>query len=90
MEASQRHGASICTSPADAHIILVDSSTDPGVQFVRDWSGDANKFILEYTWASKCIKTGRPLLHYDNFADSIAVDDGRQYGTNDDDDGAEK
>ena len=87
---SQRHGASICTSPADAHIILVDSSTDPGLQFIRDWSGDADKVILEYSWAFKCITAGRPLLRDDNFADCIAVDDGRAYEMNDDDDGPEK
>jgi hypothetical protein len=73
----------ICHGPAEAHIILVDSTTDPGIQFIRDWGTDPAKFVLESSWARKCIEAGRVLLQNDNWGDSVARDDGRSIsGTN--------
>ncbi|KIM75432.1 hypothetical protein PILCRDRAFT_827355 [Piloderma croceum F 1598] len=77
-------GALICHGPAEAHIILVDSTTDPGIQFIRDWGTDPAKFVLESSWARKCIEAGRVLLQNDNWGDSVARDDGRSIsGTHD-------
>lgn len=73
----------ICHGPAQAHVILVDSTTDPGIQFIRDWGTDPAKFVLEYSWARKCVEAGRPLLQNDNWGDCVARDDGRSIsGTN--------
>jgi hypothetical protein len=75
----------ICHDPAQAHIILVDSTTDAGTQFIRDWGTDPAKFVLEYPWARKSIEAGRALLQNDNWGDCVARDDGRSIsGANDD------
>ncbi|KAF8898806.1 hypothetical protein BD779DRAFT_1485645 [Infundibulicybe gibba] len=46
----KKAGAIICSDPNHARYILVDSSTDQGRLFVRDWGQDPGKVVLEYTW----------------------------------------
>lgn len=62
---------------------MVDSKTNPGVQFIRDWGSDPAKFVLEYTWAAESIKSERALLQNDNWGGLIAEDDGREIGKDD-------
>lgn len=50
-----------------ARIILVDPGTNEGRQFVRDWSLDPGKVILDYVWAYRSIEAGRALLENDNW-----------------------
>lgn len=69
---------------AEARVILVDSTTRPGRQFIRDWSQDANKVVLEYTWARSSIETGRALLISDNWGGCKAIDGGVSDGDDDD------
>jgi hypothetical protein len=73
---SQRLGANISTSVSLAQLILVDSSTKPGRQFIRDWGQDNNKAVLEFGWARKSIEAGRALLQADNWGGCKAIDDG--------------
>ncbi|OBZ79371.1 hypothetical protein A0H81_01035 [Grifola frondosa] len=62
IRALRNAGALISHSPADAHIILVDSSTDAGLRFVTDWGSDPGKVVLDAQWAWKSIKRGRLYL----------------------------
>lgn len=50
-----------------ARIILVDPGTNEGRQFVRDWSLDPGKVILDYVWAYRSLEAGRALLENDNW-----------------------
>ncbi|TFK57000.1 hypothetical protein OE88DRAFT_1650539 [Heliocybe sulcata] len=60
-------GAVVCYAPSDAQVILVDSSTPEGIQFVREWSNDTGKVVLESKWAGKCIRMGRLLWSANNW-----------------------
>lgn len=72
----QKGGASICTQPKEARIILVDSRSRQGRQFIREWGQDEDKVVLEYTWAKRCNEAGKALLEGDNWGDCLTVDDG--------------
>lgn len=72
----QKGGASICSQPREARIILVDSRSRQGRQFIRDWGLDEDKMVLEYTWAKKSNEAGKALLEADSWGDCITVDDG--------------
>ncbi|KII89031.1 hypothetical protein PLICRDRAFT_175274 [Plicaturopsis crispa FD-325 SS-3] len=77
----KNHGATICVNPKEAQIILVDSSSDAGLQFIREWGTDPNKTVLEYTWARRSVDEGRPLLAGDEWGGCMARDDGRPLGS---------
>jgi hypothetical protein len=81
---SQSAGANIVHFPSSAQIILIDSTVDSGRQYVRDWSGDPDKMVLEYTWVRKCIDAGRALLADDGWGGSVAIDDGETIAKGDD------
>ncbi|KZT30653.1 hypothetical protein NEOLEDRAFT_1144236 [Neolentinus lepideus HHB14362 ss-1] len=66
-------GATICHTPGDAQVILVDSSTLEGVQFVREWNSDPGKVVLESTWAGKCVRAGRLLWAADNWGGCACI-----------------
>ncbi|RDB29618.1 hypothetical protein Hypma_015586 [Hypsizygus marmoreus] len=72
----KRAGANVCSDPKQAQVILVDSTTIPGRQFIRDWGTDANKVVLEYSWVRNCIAAGRLLGEADQWGDCLTADDG--------------
>jgi len=76
----QAAGATIAHKPSEAKVILVDSTTDAGLQFIRDWGNDVAKTVLEYHWANRSLDAGRPLLESDDFGVCRTHDDGRPIG----------
>jgi hypothetical protein len=79
----QAAGATIAHKPSEAKVILVDSSTDAGRQFIRDWGHDAAKTVLEYHWANRSLSAGKPLMESDDFGGCMTHDDGRPIGGGD-------
>ena len=61
-------------SVAQARVILVDSTTEPGCQFILDWSKDADKVVLEDKWVGLSIAAGRALLKVDEWGGCLADD----------------
>jgi hypothetical protein len=76
----QTAGAAIAHKPSEAQVILVDSTTDAGRQFIRDWGNDKTKVVLEYYWANRSLDAGKPLLENDDFGGCRTYDDGRPIG----------
>lgn len=80
----QNCAANIVHFPSAAQVILVDPTVNSGRQFIRDWSKDAGKIVLEYLWVTRCMNAGRALLAEDDWGGSIAVDDGKPISTSED------
>ncbi|KAF8078683.1 hypothetical protein FPV67DRAFT_1466082 [Lyophyllum atratum] len=71
----KKAGAIVCSDPKQAQVILVDSSSDQGRLFIRDWGNDANKVVLEHSWVKESIAAER-VLQDDRWGGHLAVDDG--------------
>lgn len=54
----------------------MDSSTDEGRLFIRDWGTDENKVVLEYSWVNSCISEGRVLDESHQWGGFLTHDDG--------------
>ncbi|KAF5385227.1 hypothetical protein D9615_001472 [Tricholomella constricta] len=76
IRALKKAGAIVCSDPKAAQVILVDSSSPQGKLFIRDWGKDANKAVLEYSWANRSIAVGRILDRDEQWGGFLAVDDG--------------
>lgn len=72
----KKAGAVICSDPRQSQVILVDSSTDEGRLFIRDWGTDENKVVLEYSWVNSCISEGRVLDESHQWGGFLTHDDG--------------
>ncbi|KAJ7225569.1 hypothetical protein GGX14DRAFT_421227, partial [Mycena pura] len=68
-----RAGASIVSDPKACDFILVQSDTQTGQKFIKDWS--AEKLVLEATWVSKSLGSGKLLKEEDKWGDCLAVED---------------
>lgn len=55
---------------------MVDSSSDQGKVFIRDWGDDDTTVVLEFRWASQCIKEQRLLGENENWGGFLAKYDG--------------
>ena len=86
----QKTGAIICSGPKEAQVILVNSHSDQGRQFIRDWGGDTNKVVLEHSWVQASITAGKVLNEDDNWGGCLAVDDGLPIGEKDESDDVAK
>ncbi|KAG5653448.1 hypothetical protein H0H81_000337 [Sphagnurus paluster] len=73
----KRAGASICSDPREARVILVDSTSTQGRLFIRDWGKDENKAVVEHTWVSKSIEAGHALDADEQWGGCLTFDDGR-------------
>ena len=62
--------------PEHAQIILVDSDSWQGKEFIREWGNDQNKVVLSHTWVIKSIEAAKPLLERDNWGGCKTYDDG--------------
>ncbi|GLB36095.1 putative BRCT domain, a BRCA1 C-terminus domain [Lyophyllum shimeji] len=73
----KKAGAMVCSDPKQAQVILVDSGSEQGRQFIRDWGKDTDKVVLEHSWVKKSIAAGHVLdQDWDNWGGCLTVDDG--------------
>ena len=72
----QKTGAEICNDPKQAQVILVDSRSFEGRNFIRDWGSDVNKVVLEHSWVAKSLEAGRALREDEQWGDCLTQDDG--------------
>ncbi|KAG6851177.1 hypothetical protein H0H93_015187 [Arthromyces matolae] len=70
------YGATICSDPKQASVILVDATSDEGRGFIREWGADTDKVVLQHTWAKACIQASRFIGKDDGWGGFLAVDDG--------------
>ena len=82
----QKAGAIICSGPKEAQVILVNTHSHQGRQFIRDWGGDTNKVVLEHSWVQTSIAAGKVLNEDDNWGGCLTVDDGLPIGEDESDD----
>jgi hypothetical protein len=73
----QLNGAELLSDASTAQIMLVDTTTRQGRQFIRDWGTDSNVTVLNFPWVEKCLGAKRPLLEEDTWGGCLAQDDGR-------------
>ena len=79
-------GAEICHTPADASLILINSSRASGKRILRDWGTDADA-VLEYSWIQQSLFAGRALLRTENWGGLQAIDDGAPIPSDEEDNG---
>lgn len=73
----QRFGATICSDPRIAQVILVNPESTQGRLFVRNWGHDTNKVVLDSAWAKKCFEAQKALLEDDEYGGYLLLDDGQ-------------
>ncbi|KIM48258.1 hypothetical protein M413DRAFT_62764 [Hebeloma cylindrosporum] len=76
MRRLRNNGASICTDPKSAEIILVDPESTQGRDFIRNWGSDENKVVLDYVWVKRCIEAEKAFLKDDQWGGCLTHDDG--------------
>ena len=59
---------------------MVDSNSDTGRQFIRDWGLDQNKVVLEHTWVAKSLAARKLLRENDEWGGCGTYDDGLPIG----------
>ncbi|KAF9481002.1 hypothetical protein BDN70DRAFT_573065 [Pholiota conissans] len=72
----KRFGATICSDPKNAQIILVNPESTQGRIFVRNWGDDENKVVLDSAWARKCFDEQKIFLEDEEYGGYVVIDDG--------------